>query len=103
VYICSPYRGDVQHNIRLAERYCLFAISRDATPFAPHLHYTRFLDDNVNRERRIGISCGVEVLKRCDQLWCFGDVISEGMKAEIQAAVRLGIPIKRFNTKCKEL
>jgi hypothetical protein len=89
--------------MRRAESYCRFAISRDATPFAPHLLYTRFLDDNVNRERSIGISCGVEVLKRCDQLWCFGDVISEGMKGEIQAAVRLGIPIRRFNTKCKEL
>jgi hypothetical protein len=96
VYVCSPYRGDTEYNARRARSYCRFAISRNATPIAPHLHFTQFLDDNVNRERRIGISCGIEVLKRCDQLWCFGAVISEGMKAEIQAAQRLGIPIRRF-------
>jgi hypothetical protein len=103
VYICSPYRGNVAYNVRRAQSYCRFAISRNAVPFAPHLHYTQFLDDNVNRERKIGISCGVAMLSRCDQIWVFGDKISAGMKAEIQAAERFGIPVRRFNSMCKEI
>jgi hypothetical protein len=103
VYVCSAFRGEIERNTRLARRYCRFVISRNAVPIAVHLHYPQFLDDNVRRERSIGLSCGIAVLKRCDSLWCFGPRVTEGMKAEIQAAERLGIPIRRFNSLCKEV
>ncbi len=97
VFICSPYRGNIEHNTRRAQKYCRFAISKKTVPFAPHLHYTRFLNDSIRKERNIGISCGVEILKRCDELWVFGDKITEGMAREIEAAKRLGIPVRRVN------
>ncbi len=103
VYICSPYRGATESNIRRARSYCRFAISRNAVPIAPHLLYTQFLDDSVRKERNIGISCGVAILYRCDQLWVFGGRVSAGMKAEIQEAERRGIPIRRFNNICREV
>jgi hypothetical protein len=103
VFICSPYSGNIEYNIRRARSYCRFAISRNCVPIAVHLHYTQFLDDAVRRERNIGLSCGVTVLRRCDQLWIFGDRITEGMKGEIEAAKRFGIPIRRFNSICKEV
>jgi hypothetical protein len=103
VYVCSAFRGDTERNTRLAHRYCRFVINRNAVPIAVHLHYPQFLDDNVRRERCIGLSCGIAILKRCDALWVFGDRITSGMKAEIQAAQRLGIPIRRFNSICKEV
>ncbi len=99
VFICSPYRGATERNLRLARYYCRLALSRKATPFAPHLHYTQFLDDSVNKERRLGISCGIEVLRRCDEIWVCGDKITAGMKAEIDAAKELGIPIRRIKPK----
>ena len=103
VYICSPYRGETEHNARLASRYCRFAISRNVVPVAVHLLYTQFLDDTVRRERNIGLSCGITVLRRCDALWYFGEYASEGMRSEIEAAKRLGIPVHHFNSKCREV
>ncbi len=99
VYICSPYRGDTEYNTRRAQSYCRFAINKKVVPIAPHLHYTQFLDDAVNKERNIGISCGIELLRRCDQLWVFGVRITAGMKAEIDMAKKLGVPIRNFNFK----
>jgi hypothetical protein len=101
VFICSPYRGAIEHNLRLARKYCRLALKRKAVPFAPHLHFTQFLDDTVNKERNIGISCGLEMLRRCDQIWVCGDKITAGMKAEIRAAKDLGIPIRRIKNNTK--
>ena len=45
VYICSPYSGDVEANVQLAQRFCAFAVSARQIPLAPHLHYPQFMDD----------------------------------------------------------
>ncbi len=38
---------------------------------------------------------GLTLLSRCDELWCYGDHISRGMRLEINEAGRLGIPVRR--------
>lgn len=45
VYICSPYRGDTETNIRKAQQYCKQAIKENHIPIAPHLYFPQILDD----------------------------------------------------------
>ena len=47
VYICSPYSGNVNHNIEMARKYSRFAVDRHYLPIAPHLLFTQFMDDTV--------------------------------------------------------
>lgn len=103
VYICSPYRGDTEANAERAKGYCRFAVSKKAIPFAPHLLYPQFLDDADRNEREIGLGCGMAILKRCEQIWVFGERISEGMAGEISSAKKYGIPIRYFNRRCQEV
>ena len=35
---------------------------------------------------------GLQLLELCDEVWVFGPCISEGMKAEIELARKLGKP-----------
>ena len=70
VFICSRYAGDVPRNTATAERPCREAVARGCAPFAPHLLYTRFPDDEKvkgvdikhttadvkNGELRVGLS-----------------------------------------------
>ena len=102
IFICSSYRGDVETNTRNARRYCRFALQQNGIPFAPHLLFTQFLNDSDPIERRVGLHLGVEMLKRCDELWAFGQP-TEGMAQEIQEAKRLGTRIRRFDTSCQEV
>ena len=49
----------------------------------------------------------LQLLSECDELWYFGDQISQGMVAEIIAAKEQGIPVryisqKDINTMTKE-
>ncbi len=83
VYICSPYAGDVEANVMKAKRYCRLALSRGCVPIAPHLMYPRFLDDENQYEREVGLYCGLSLLDKCAEVWVFGQSPSEGMDREI--------------------
>jgi len=101
VYICSPLRGDVEGNIKKAVEYSRFAYTKGKVPLAPHVIFTTFLDDTNENERKAGIKMGLKLLDVCDELWVFGDRVSEGMVAEIEKAKKLGLKIRKFNGRCE--
>lgn len=102
VFVCSPYSGDVEANERRAERYCRFVYEQKRAPFAPHLLFTRFLDDGNADDRAAGIAMGIEMLLLCGELWAFGEPTA-GMRIELETAARLGKPIRRFDDDCREV
>ena len=98
VYICSPYKGNIEKNTARARIYCRFAFEEGFVPVAPHLYYPQFLDDGDNDERAAGMRYGLEAMWQCREVWVFGRMISEGMGAEIELASDLKIPIKYFDS-----
>lgn len=102
VFICSPYRGDIETNSQNARRYCRFAYEQGGIPFAPHLLFTQFLDDSKEDERNAGIAMGTAMLELCDEVWVLGGP-TPGMRMEIDAALRAGKPVRRFDTNCREV
>ncbi|MFA9423463.1 MAG: DUF4406 domain-containing protein [Sedimentibacter sp.] len=103
VFICSPYAGDIERNTRRAQRYCHFAYTCNKVPIAPHLLYPQFLDEAISEEREAGISMGIEILKKSSELWCFGNVLSDGMRTELSFAIKNDIPIRYFTEYCEEV
>lgn len=103
VYVASPFAGDMERNITKAQGYCRFAVSKGCIPLAPHLHYPQFMDDGDKGQRDLGIRFALILLGKCDELWVFGERISEGMAREIAKAKRRGMPIRYFNHKCEEV
>ena len=94
IYVCSPLRGDIEENIRKAKEYSRKIALDGNLPVTPHLYLTTFLDDRMEEEREIGMAIALEWLKRCDEVYVFGEP-SEGMKREIRLAGTLGIKIVR--------
>lgn len=86
VYICSPYAGDVEENVRRAVRYWRFAFTKGYTPVAPHLYFPQFLDDRDPVQRSFGLDMGIALLLLCTEIWVFGTTRSPGMKAELAEA-----------------
>lgn len=86
VYICSPYAGDVDENVRRAVRYCQFAFSKGFTPVAPHLYFPQFLNDQDPAQRGFGLDMGIALLLLCAEVWVFGAARSPSMKAELAEA-----------------
>ena len=81
----------------------MFAHTQGTAPIAPHLHNPQFLDENIPEERQAGIAIGLEYLGRAEELWCFGNQLTEGMELELQAAQQRRLPIRYFNDRCEEL
>ena len=100
IFVSSKLRGDMENNMKLAECLCRIVALRGFVPIAPHIIFTRFLDDNSPNERELGLSCGLELLKLCHEMWVFNFAesddsgISTGMQLEIDLAKKLNIPNK---------
>lgn len=106
VFVCSPLRApdsDARdRNYLRARRLCHQAMQAhpDVAPFAPHGFYPGFLDDTHSADRERGIAAGLAYLAVADELWVYGKRgITEGMRAEIERASALGMPI-HFNPDC---
>lgn len=100
IYICSPYKGttnNVTKHKQLARVYCRIVWDKGFFPIAPHLYLPQFLDDGSKTERGAGLKLGLKALEVCAEMWVFGKTFSKGMKAEIERAETLKIPIKYFD------
>lgn len=97
VFICSPYRGDIEHNIEVARYAGHIAAKTGYVPVIPHLIYPQFLDDNIPDERILGIQLGAELLKASDMMWLIGSKITKGMKYELEIAKKMRIPIRCYD------
>ncbi len=103
VYICSPLAGNIDGNMKKARHYCKFAVRSGAIPLAPHLLFPQFMDDTDPAERALAMFMNMVLLGKCDQLWVFGKIISEGMAAEIGKAEKRGMVIRYFTEGMKEV
>lgn len=103
VYVCSAYSGDVTANVKKARQYCRFALEQGQIPLAPHLLFPQFVNEDDPAERELAIFMDVILLGKCQELWVFGDSISEGMNTEIEVAKKRRQTIRYFNSACEEV
>ena len=93
VYICSPLGGNVKENLEQVKRYTKYALMCGTAPVVPPF-YALCLDDGNPAEREVGMAAGLSLLWFCDELWVFGDTVTEGMKGEIRLCKNLNIRIR---------
>lgn len=101
VFVSSPLRGNYYENIELAKKLCKWTAKQGNAVFAPHVFCTQFLNEFNDAERNLGIEIGCEMLRRCDEFWYFTSdhALSEGMKAELELAQKLGIKTRELDIK----
>lgn len=93
VFVGSPYRYDVERNEAFAEDCCKLVADNGGAPFAPHLIFTRFLDDTIEDDRETGIECGKAWLLSADCALFFTDNgLTHGMLLEIAFCRECSIP-----------
>ncbi len=103
VYICSPFSGDIEKNMKAAQRYSRFAVDEGFIPIAPHLLFPQFLNDNIHAERQLGLFFGNVLMSKCAEVWVFGSIISAGMEAEIKRAKWKNYRLRYFNENYEEV
>ena len=88
----------------ISRKYCAFALSRHALPIATHLLFPQFMGTKETPQtREMALHMALILLTHCNELWYFGDTVSEGMKKEISRARWRNIPVRHFTEDCKEV
>lgn len=100
IYIASAYSGDIEANVERTKEYSRRVIQSGGVPFNPILNLHGVLDEKYDRDTAINLD--LSLMKRCDELWVFGEPTA-GMKIEITKAERIGMPIRRFTREMEEI
>ena len=103
VYICSPYSGDVERNVKAAQVYSRHAVDMGCIPLAPHLLFPQFLQEDKPKERLLGLLFGNALMSKCSEVWVFGSRISPGMETEIKRARWKNYRLRYFTDDCEEV
>ncbi|MDE1654359.1 DUF4406 domain-containing protein [Actinotignum schaalii] len=103
VYICSPYAGDTETNIEIAREFCATAVARRVIPLAPHLLFPQFMDDTDPDARELPMFFNRVLLSKCEAVWVYTARVSVGMRAEIEWAHQLEIPVRYFGAGFEEV
>ena len=98
VFICSRYAADndedKKRNITIAKDLVRIALDRDFVPFAPHLFFPEYLNDDDPQARSKGLRCGFSFLNWCSMVWMHvSNGISGGMSEENKQMAHKKIPI----------
>lgn len=72
-------------------------------PLAPHLLFPQFMNDDIPQERELAMFMNMVLLGKCNELWVFGNTISNGMAQEIEKAKKRRQLIRYFNEKLQEV
>jgi hypothetical protein len=103
VYICSPYSGDVEDNVKLARALCAHAVSRHTIPLAPYLLFPQFMDDTDADARDLAMFFNRILLSKCEAIWVYTARVSAGMRAEIDWAHHLELPVTYVDADFQEV
>lgn len=100
IFICSRFKGEaraVSKNKQLARIYSRMVWEKGFFPIAPHLYLPQVLDYGNKTERGAALKLGLKAIEQCAEVWVFGKAYSKGMKAAIERAAELNIPVKYFD------
>ena len=98
VYVCAPLGGDVESNLKKVRTYTEYALRCGTAPVVPHF-YAECLDDNDSKDREVGLAAGMSLLWLCDEVWVFGDTVTDGMSAELKFCKNLNIRVRKITEK----
>ena len=93
VYVCAPLGGNIEENLKKVKTYTAYALRCGTAPVVPHF-YAECLDDNDPKDRELGLAAGMSLLWLCDEVWVFGDTVTDGMRAELKFCKNLNIRIR---------
>jgi len=71
---------------------CEFVFNQGAVPVNPFRLYEYFLADRVDRD--LIRQANNNLIRKCDELWVFGETIADGILFEILYAEKLKMPVK---------
>jgi hypothetical protein len=92
IFVCSPFGGMV-HNMRRAAQHCKTVYEAGGIPYAPHLIFPQFMDED-KEHRTAALEMNKQMLEKCDAIYiAHDDIVTAGMDVEISYADSVDLPM----------
>jgi len=94
VFIAHPISGDVENNVKKVIAICEAIHSKDVIPVFPSFTWRQYLTDRPG-DKALAHAVNEEYFKRgmVDEVWFYGDRMSDGMREEAKLARSFGITV----------
>ncbi len=104
VFIAHPISGNEEENLRKVLEICKELNSQGIIPIFPPHSWRQYMEPGTDSKYWSGL-VNEEYFRRgmVDEVWLYGETISDGMKKEIRLAVSYGIPIIPKNPRIEEI
>ena len=93
VYICASMDGDLETVMERVKAY----VNCGVAPVAPHFHLQAMLPDTKANAETLR-SAARSLLWYCDEMWVFGDEVTEAMASDQQFCKEFHIRMKRIRS-----
>ena len=91
IYICAAFSEDPVTNMIKVRTIARCLAHAEHLPLVPHLLFPPILDEGT--ERQLALELCLRLVQLADELWVYGKP-TEGMRLEISAAEKFGIPVR---------
>lgn len=97
VYICASMDDDLETVLERVKTYVEYALKCGVAPVAPHFHLQAMLPNTKTNAETLR-SAARSLLWYCDEMWVFGDEVTEAMASDQQFCKEFHIRTKRIRS-----
>lgn len=98
IYVSAPLGKDWDEDIENAAKYYEFTLQSECVPVGPHAYATMFGVNEASEIKRLR-QAGMSLIWFCDEIWVFGDQITESMQEEISFGRNMKIRMRKIRDK----
>ena len=98
IYVSAPLGKDWDEDIENAAKYYEFTLQSECVPVGPHAYATMFGVNEASEIKRLR-QAGMSLIWFCDEIWVFGEQITESMQEEISFGRNMKIRMRKIRDK----
>ena len=98
IYICAPITDNLEESIENVKWYAQYVLQCGMAPVIPHFYYL-CMPVVGKKELDIIRSACTGLLWYSDEVWVFGDEVTENMEKEIRFCKTLNVRIRKISNK----
>ena len=101
IFICSPYTGDDDFGKAALHSICRFCFREEVLPLSSHLYLSGLMSRRSRYDKELEQELSQALIRKCDEVWVFGEVSTFAMTRELALAETLNRKIRYFTQEGK--
>ena len=97
IYVCAPLEA-VPQELKNSKSYYAYVLKKDCVPVGPHAYAVMFGIRNEAEKKEMH-RAGMSLLWFCDEVWVFGEELTEEMQEELQFCRNMKLKTRKIRDK----